>query len=408
MTASRIQILLVGALLTLATAASAYEVKKDSEGDVVRWKRNIQLVIDEASLKELREPKALGAIEAAIRAMDEGAPGLEISIGRGESKGGGYRVGAVDNSNDVLASNDWDYGDKVLAVTLLTLNVKTNEILDADIIMNSEQRTFRVLDPSALQRSSKAIDDIQNTMTHEVGHVLGLLHAERDSGAVMYPSAAPYETSKRVLANDDRGGLMSLYSEAFFAEDSGATSGTSAGCSAAGTGPLLTGLLGLCGLLRRRRGAMVALALAAGAALADEPAPVEPTLQTAFLARVTRIEAMRDTANAGLIVSEVQLTLDACLSGDCQSESSVRIPGGRIGDIEQVVLHYPVPKSGELLAVAKVGKKHRIFRLSDDQDRSRFGEFLVRHGLGHLQSKLPQARSAPQPGVEQAHGLIHQ
>lgn len=52
--------------------------------------------------------------------------------------------------------------------------------------------------------------DLQNTVTHELGHALGLDHS-KDPEATMYWTAAAGEVSKRDLADDDIEGLCTLY-----------------------------------------------------------------------------------------------------------------------------------------------------------------------------------------------------
>jgi hypothetical protein len=52
--------------------------------------------------------------------------------------------------------------------------------------------------------------DLQNTVTHEVGHVLGLAHSSV-TGATMNATTAPRETDKRSLAADDIQGVCAIY-----------------------------------------------------------------------------------------------------------------------------------------------------------------------------------------------------
>ena len=55
--------------------------------------------------------------------------------------------------------------------------------------------------------------DLQNVVTHEIGHVLDLYHPTDASASLltMYPGAAPNETSKRDLGAGDVLGLRKLY-----------------------------------------------------------------------------------------------------------------------------------------------------------------------------------------------------
>ena len=74
-------------------------------------------------------------------------------------------------------------------------------------------------------------DDLQNMLTHEVGHSLGLDHTSLDSDATMYANAVPGEVTKRQPKEDDRAGAQYLYGKGSPVEDSGETTG---GCSTAG------------------------------------------------------------------------------------------------------------------------------------------------------------------------------
>lgn len=53
--------------------------------------------------------------------------------------------------------------------------------------------------------------DIQNVMTHEFGHMLGLDEEPRYSAVTMYPYADYGETSKRTLEQDDLNGFHQIY-----------------------------------------------------------------------------------------------------------------------------------------------------------------------------------------------------
>ena len=55
--------------------------------------------------------------------------------------------------------------------------------------------------------------DVQNIMTHEIGHLLGLFDLY-ESGAVdytMYWLALKGETNKRTLETDDKNGIKDIY-----------------------------------------------------------------------------------------------------------------------------------------------------------------------------------------------------
>lgn len=116
--------------------------------------------------------------------------------------------------------------DETIAVTTIIANTRTGQILDADIEFNAapmvsregrvEGKLFTTVDgPVCLgqQAPDCVAYDIQNTLTHEVGHLLGFAHAP-DPSSTMYESAAFGETSKRELDEGSRAGLCEVYPRA--------------------------------------------------------------------------------------------------------------------------------------------------------------------------------------------------
>jgi hypothetical protein len=77
-------------------------------------------------------------------------------------------------------------------------------ITEADVIFNSQS-------PFATGGASGA-RDIQDMLTHELGHVLGLEHSPI-AAATMYPFGVAGQSSARTLETDDLAGLRALYGE---------------------------------------------------------------------------------------------------------------------------------------------------------------------------------------------------
>lgn len=102
---------------------------------------------------------------------------------------------------------DWRHGADVLALTTLTYSTCTGQIVDADIEVNAAQFALTVTD-----NPTGSTVDVRNTMTHEVGHFLGLDHS-LDAKATMYKQAPNGEVSKRTLTQDDVNGLCCLYQD---------------------------------------------------------------------------------------------------------------------------------------------------------------------------------------------------
>lgn len=129
-----------------------------------------------------------------------------------------------------------EYDPSALAFTWDTANRNTGQIYDADIEVNlvDFQWADVVADPQLATNM-----DLQNAITHEMGHFLGLDHtcynplspgttarpvdntgmqvpdcdvASADvRETTMYPSAMPGDTQKRTLAPDDQAGVCGIY-----------------------------------------------------------------------------------------------------------------------------------------------------------------------------------------------------
>lgn len=122
--------------------------------------------------------------------------------------------GSPDNENIVVFRNDdeddeldtWVHAMGALAITTVTWESHSGRLLDADIEVNDSRFHFTACDPGEC-----AIDfDLENTITHELGHVLGLDHSAAGS-ATMYASAPRADLSKRDLDPDDVDGICAIY-----------------------------------------------------------------------------------------------------------------------------------------------------------------------------------------------------
>ncbi|MFB6350997.1 MAG: matrixin family metalloprotease, partial [Bradymonadaceae bacterium] len=110
----------------------------------------------------------------------------------------------------VWRDKQWPYASMqgAFALTSVTYSSKTGRIADADVEINSDDYDFTSFSSSRAGKTNKV--DIANTLTHEVGHFLGLDHAAKEA-ATMYRSAPPGEVKKRTLHQDDINGLCAIY-----------------------------------------------------------------------------------------------------------------------------------------------------------------------------------------------------
>lgn len=193
------------------------------------------------------------------------------------------------------------YPHEAVAITYLLFPDKPGkpddgQILDADIELNDVDFTFVVEPADETPLKGKRIADLENTLTHELGHFQGLDHTcwvpsdvqpvpplddqgqpipdcsdldslpeverERIETATMFNYAVPGETSKRTPQADDLAGICSIYPKADDPKSCVRPDEPSGGCSLTTRRPasspslpsLLVACLVACGLVRRRYG----------------------------------------------------------------------------------------------------------------------------------------------------------
>jgi hypothetical protein len=153
----------------------------------------------------------------------------------------------------------WDFAPGVLAITVSSYDTRNGRMYDADIELNAAEHTFTTVDgppcASGADSPSCADTDVQNTVTHELGHCLGLAHSS-DPRSTMYWQAEPGEISKRVLDDGSQEFICTVYPKGQLSQDCNGpsldVSEVRSSCAAAPVGPL--GVLAVAmTLLRRRR-----------------------------------------------------------------------------------------------------------------------------------------------------------
>lgn len=158
----------------------------------------------------------------------------------------------------------WEHSNGALALTTVSYQSSSGAITDADIELNASAWTFTTVDTpvcTAKPTQTCVATDVQNTLTHEIGHFLGLDHTGRVE-STMYTTAPVGEIKKRVLdegtqsfvcTNYPKGGAPVLCKDvpAELPLNSGPADQPKTGCSATGSREwiALTALL----LLARRR-----------------------------------------------------------------------------------------------------------------------------------------------------------
>jgi len=189
-------------------------------------------------------PSAFGAVTRAWtswQAVNDACGSLKLSEGpRVSDRTVGYDPSSPNNYNliifrtrscsSVVPASDpcrtsgdcnnqydcWAYNASIIALTTTHYKTQSGRILDADVELNAANPggfVFTTVDSPpclGLQTQSCVAYDIQNTMTHEFGHSLGLDHTVYP-GSIMNPSATVGETSKRTIDNGSKQFICDVY-----------------------------------------------------------------------------------------------------------------------------------------------------------------------------------------------------
>jgi hypothetical protein len=253
MTRTRLAIATAATAATLLAAggqARAYVRYRTDAGVPFVWPRTcLGIIVYPAALADMMPAdqviaSATGAADAWSAGQVAGTA-LDIQVAATD---GDLPAAVYDGQNSLMfrrntwcdrtdASGTCSHEPAALALTTVFARKSTGEILDADIEVNAEFFAWADLDLGT--PLSAVSNDLQNALTHEVGHFIGLDHpcllpsgaplADRPldnlgnpapdcaaaSDAIlestMFPSSMPGDLSRRTLAPDDELAAREIY-----------------------------------------------------------------------------------------------------------------------------------------------------------------------------------------------------
>jgi hypothetical protein len=236
-------------------------LKKAADGADVRWHESTTTIYFDHSLAELA-PGAVDAVQSGFGTWigsDARVPDLSFdtthkaSFGKTPNGRSEISYGPI-----VLPGHEHD-----LALTITFSDASTGEIVEADMIFNSEHAFGLLKSAGSDHAGSEAVDcndkyDLQAVATHEAGHFFGLGEDFDQKLATMYFTTGRCELHKRVLTDSDVTTMSGLYASS----DDAAKAPTGKGCALASAGSGTGGsspsyavltLLGIAAARRRRR-----------------------------------------------------------------------------------------------------------------------------------------------------------
>ncbi len=201
-------------MLLASFTAFGYVTQTAGSGDVIRWQEScFQYSLHDSGASGID----MTDLEEAVRASFDAWENVDCSYFYFEETDNascdqiGYNEDTGNMNLLIFRNFDWsvdmDHDASAIALTTTSWDDLSGRMLDADIEFNAENFVFGTDgDPY------KA--DVQNTATHEIGHMLGLDHTHV-AGATMNPTAGTGDLDKRTLAQDDIDGLCKLYPDAY-------------------------------------------------------------------------------------------------------------------------------------------------------------------------------------------------
>lgn len=283
--------------------AAAYVRYTSSNGKMFMWPQSCVAVtaFPDDLLGMMTRDEILNAVDASAATWSSVSdPCTYLNIMVSSSSGTTPRAVNDGRNNVIFRSTSWckqtdtgacdpavPYDPAALALTSVSASTSSGIIRDADVEVNAYHFSWAdlVIHPD-LRGDGQNFHDLQNAVTHEMGHLIGLDHtcylqppAPVDNNGnpipdcadapadvlatTMFPSANPGDIDKRDLAPDDQQAVCDIYPASQDPKTcSPGQTGGSKGCSATGGAPatalsllVMFAVALLATRARRRRGA---------------------------------------------------------------------------------------------------------------------------------------------------------
>ncbi|MCP4093855.1 MAG: matrixin family metalloprotease [Planctomycetes bacterium] len=184
-------------------AADAY-VRIQINGKSLQWANpSLNWRLNANGSDNITDDSHIAAIEHGFQAWED-ISGSNIAFTRGAdtndvAPGASSHIVAFDENN---TSGYFPNGSGIVAITPISFDTGSGNILDADILFNGSQYDFST-------DGSAGTFDVQDVLSHEIGHFIGLDHSPQISGT-LWPYVSSRQWLHRSLTTDDRSGAIAV------------------------------------------------------------------------------------------------------------------------------------------------------------------------------------------------------
>ena len=289
------------AALLAGRPADAYVRYTSNTGKMFKWPQSCvaMVVFPNDLLGMMTRDEIINAVDSSAATWSKGADSCTyLDITMTSSADATPRAINDGRNNVIFRATSWckqnaagdcdtDYDAAALALTSVSASTSSGIIRDADIEVNAYHFSWAdlVTHPD-LRGGNQLFHDLQNAVTHEMGHVIGLDHTCYLQGpppldntgqpipdcanaspdvlaTTMFPSANPGDIDKRDLAPDDQQAVCDIYPAAEDPKTCSPGNTDPGGCSCATVGGTPSSVMVVIALLvgglvvtrtRRRRG----------------------------------------------------------------------------------------------------------------------------------------------------------